>query len=165
MNVQKTEQPLINTLKKTSRVLAPKGLHIAGLVRIQNSVSTYQDNQRDIFKLTFRLKDNPSAYIFQDFGATLGGDLAKFLKIACPDLPEDPDVDLAFRKFKELENNWFQIMLDHKISKVKKLPYAYILNHTILPISSDMSKTWEKPRMYFELWEQKKMDKTPLEFL
>lgn len=169
MNIQKSQTQLVNTLRIREAVApAPKGFHIAGLVSIENCIKKYQENETDGFRFRFRLKDNPQTCVTYSVTATVSpkSNLIKFLSSADPNLPKtDITPELAFEVMKQQIDNWYQIMIEHDISPVNGLTYANIKNHTIVPVTAEMSRNWGKPSNFFKLWEENKKDPPEINFL
>lgn len=122
-----------------------KGAQIMGLVSIKNVVIENQWGTRDGYRLVFRSRSNPNAFLNYEQASVLSdrSNLGKALKRMTGgafDEFQELKEDEAYNLLMECENKWFEVQVKHNpwTSKDgKEIIFAKVDDNDIRPISGD----------------------------
>lgn len=145
----KNQEPVRNVFTRRERDFdyetAPVGTNVYGLTKIKNVIieSTYGSapSERPGYQLTFRMKDNPNAFVVYKQTAGLGdrSNLGKALKRMCKltcNL-KDLDPEQAYKHLMSCENKWFEVTVKHnpwKTAEGETIIFAKVDDNDIRPV-------------------------------
>ena len=160
-NQNKMPEPLVNTIEERlgqefEYSVAPPGVHVCGLVKVKNKVrfNKFNNQNEPAIQFTFRLKDDPKAYVNLTVAAKLNerSNLFKLLQKMSGyqyTLTAKDNSEAAYYLIMRLDNSWFDVAVIHKQSNKPGAAtvYACIPDNQVTPAKACPQVT---PKEWFE---------------
>lgn len=160
----KSNEPFLNQIEERTGEdfeysLAPEGVQLCGLVKVKNKMrfNKFSNANEAAIQFTFRLKDDPSAYVNHTVAAKLNvkSNLFKTLQKMSGyqyKLDEGKGVNnsqAAYSLIQRLDNSWFDVTVLHKPSSKPgvNVVYSIIPDNQIAPARACPNIT---PKEWFE---------------